>query len=84
MPCADALKTAIRTFTVDAPNDEPNGERERQLEVLGQALERGDIRVARKAYSRMCEAGADDLRALRIAAEGHFGGDFRSPAREPS
>ncbi len=72
------LEFAIRAFTVDAPNDEPNGERERQLEVLGQALERGDLRVARKAYVYMCEASANNLRELRVAAEAHFGGDFRT------
>lgn len=73
-----ALTTAIRAFTIDMPNDQPNGEREKQLDLLGQALDRGDIRAARKAYSLMCEAGADDLKALRVAAEEHFGEDFRA------
>lgn len=71
------LIDAIRALTVDAPNDQPNGERERQLDLLGQALDRGDMRSARKAYVLMCEAGANDLKYLRIAAEAHFGGDFR-------
>ncbi len=79
IPGRAALTQAIRAFTVDMPNDEPNGARERQLEVLGQALERGDLRTARKAYGFMCEAGADDLKALRVAAEECFGGDFRAP-----
>ena len=74
----EAIVKAIRAFTVDMPNDEPNGPRERQLEVLGQALERGDLRIARRAYGLMCEAGADDTRTLRVAAEAHFGGDFRA------
>ena len=72
----ESITTAIRAFTVDMPNDEPNGARERQIEVLGQALARGDLRTARRAYSFMCEAGANDLRALRIAAEEYFGEDF--------
>ena len=74
----EAIAKAIRAFTIDMPNDEPNGPRERQLEVLGQALERGDLRTARRAYGFMCEAGGDDLMALRVAAEAHFGGDFRA------
>jgi len=74
------LTAAIRAFTVDAPDDQPNGERERQLDSLGHALERGDVRAARKAYSLMCAAGADDLKALRVAAEMHFGGDFKTKA----
>lgn len=42
---AGPLAAAIRQFTVEAPNDEPN------------------------------------VKALRIAAEGYFGGDFRAPAK---
>jgi len=75
-----ALTRAIRAFTVDVDGGgTPNGEAERQLEVLGQALKRGDLRVARKAYGFMCEASAADTKALRVAAEAFFGDDFRMP-----
>lgn len=75
----EAIVEAIRAFTVEGPNDAPNGDFETQLEVLGHALERGDLRVARKAYQLMCGHAAKDRRALRLAAEAYFGGDFRAP-----
>jgi hypothetical protein len=78
---AGALMRAIRAFTVDAPNDQPNGPAERALVRLGDALDAADwpgSREARVAYSELCERSADDIRDLRIAAETYFGGDFRA------
>lgn len=70
------LIAAIRAFTVDASGGGPNGEAELELARLGDALAGGDIEVAGNAYVRMNEADADRLKALRVAAEAYFGGDF--------
>lgn len=74
---ASALAAAIRAFTVDAPNDEPNGPMEASLLALRFALGRGDMKSARRYYREMCSQMSDDTKTLRVAAEGYFGGDFR-------
>ena len=73
------LARAIRAFTVDMPNDQPNGDAERHLLRLDKALRRGDLSRARDAFAAMCGAQADQLRELRIAAESHLGGNFKDP-----
>lgn len=77
-----ALCTAIRTITVDALNDEPNGPTEADLLSLRFALARGDMKSARRHFRDMCTHMSADAKALRMAADAHFGGDFRKP--EPS
>lgn len=74
----EALKQAIRAFTIEGPNDTPNGPAEEALSLLGDALEKGNLRAARACFERLCEHLADDTMALRIAAEAFFGGDFRA------
>lgn len=88
---ADALKKAIRAITVDLPDDEPNGEAERQLLRLEAAVEHlttwapTNPAMARRlsmvsdAAAKLCAALADDTKKLREAAEAYFGGDFSKP-----
>jgi hypothetical protein len=85
------LRAAIRTFTVDMPGGEPNGETERQIECLMQAMDprkwrkmpqREWLRLlseANGAAAAMCEEMAKDCKSLRLAAEAYFGGNFRRP-----
>ncbi len=73
------LRTAIRVFTVEAPNDEPNGDTERYLQQLQEALDGGSMARALAALTMMRNALSDDTKALRVAAERFFGGDFRAP-----
>ena len=79
----DALVAAIRAITVEAPDDRPNGPAEQALLDLEKALDPrvgcAGLNAAREAAAALCEALADDTRALRIAAEAYFGGDFRAP-----
>jgi len=71
------LIAAIRAYTVDAPNDEPNGDAERECAALGEALlADGNIEAARDHYASMMDAEIGRLVALREAAEAYFGGDF--------
>ena len=88
---AESLIAAIRAITVDLPNDQPNGPAERALLDLEAMLDPsgwkwGDPDTCRRrlangndAMAKLCEALADDAHRLRIAAEAHFGGDFREP-----
>ncbi len=88
---AENLIAAIRAVTVDMPNDQPNGPAERALLDLEAMLDLSgwnwsDAETCRRrlanvndAMAKLCEALADDARRLRIAAEAHFGGDFRAP-----
>jgi len=78
-----ALVAAIRAFTVDMPNDQPNGEAERQLGILSDALHGQNLRKAIEAFVRYCDAEADQIKALRIAAEAYFSEDFRNPDSQP-
>lgn len=78
---AQALTAAIRTFTDEAPNDEPNGPTEGDLLALRFALGRGDMKSARRHFRDMCTHWSADTKALRVAAEGYFGGDFRKGLR---
>lgn len=84
------LVAAIRAFTVDAPNDEPNGIVEQQIELLGALLDpkkwghlnieqRALLKSAHGAMAALCESLADDTKGLCVAAEAYFGGDFRKP-----
>lgn len=76
---AEALIKAIRTLTVDAHGGtKPNGPAELSLHRLGNALENHDMRRAMQHFRAMCIHMSDDLKALRTAAEAHFGGDFRA------
>jgi hypothetical protein len=77
---SEGLIRAIRAFTVDAPNDEPNGAAEAALSKLGEALRSCDRNRALNAYEAYCAAAADDTGNLRKAAEGYFGVSFRHPA----
>ena len=88
---AEGLIVAIRAITVDMPNDQPNGPAERALLNLEAMLDPsgwkwGDGDTCRRrlanvneAMAQLCEALAADARRLRIAAEAHFGRDFRAP-----
>ncbi len=88
---ATALKNAIRAITVEMPDDEPNGEAERQLLRLEAAVEHlttwaaTNPAMARRlsmvsdAAAKLCAALADDTKALREAAEAYFGVDFKAP-----
>ena len=78
--CA-ALTKAIRVFTVNAPIDMPNGPYEESVLALENALLFNNVREARRQFEKMCAEASKNTKALRIAAEAHFGGDFRS---EPS
>jgi hypothetical protein len=72
------LEAAIRVFTVDvAWGALPNGETERAIERLGDALNDHNIGHAKQAFGDMCAHFSADTRRLRIAAEDYFGGDFR-------
>ncbi len=79
---AVALVAAIRRQTVEAPNDEPNGLTESHFLELRACLEAGNLQRARQAYRYLATTMADDTQALREAAEGYFGGDFRAPDPE--
>lgn len=97
-PVVADLVAAIRAFTVDMPDDQPNGEAERHLLRLNAALDPEHWRRTSRALSSaagerllseangaaaaMCEALADDTQRLREAAEAFFGGDFRAPLPE--
>lgn len=97
----DVLASAVRRFTVDAPDDQPNGPAEQAIEELRNALDPltwgkrlaglavspqamdeigRSLREANAAASRLCEALDDNTKALRLAAEAFFGGDFRARA----
>lgn len=72
------LVKAIRRFTWDMPNDQPNGETEAAILDLETALRRGDLDAARRAFSVMMRASADDVTELREAAERAIPGvDFK-------
>lgn len=74
------LVYAIRTYTVEAPGGEPNGDTEAALLALRRVLEEGrSWKDARYEFNRLAGSMADNCKALRIAAEQHFGGDFRAP-----
>lgn len=76
---AVALIAEIRVSTVEAPNGQPNGKAEAALAHLGAAIEEGHLTVARRSFRVLCGALSDETKALRIAAEAFFGGDFRKP-----
>lgn len=80
---AVALIDAIRTFTVEAPGGRPNGESERRILALRNALDDGTTKQAQVAFRRLMSSLAVDGKALRVAAEGYFGGDFRKPGVRP-
>lgn len=88
----EALIRAIRAFTVEAPDDQPNGKAEKALRDLDEALNPGrwpketfgGLAKACDAAANLNEALADNVRALRIAAEEFFGGDFRAQEGGPS
>lgn len=95
MSTQDALIAAIRAITVDLPDDQPNGPAERALLHLQDMLDPGywpwgDVAACQRrlsqvngAMAELCEALANETRDLRVAAEAHFGGDFRKPASAP-
>ena len=80
--------SAIRTFTVDNDNGtKPNGPAEAALVALLVALDpdawpddprtMARLRVANQAGMDFARESAAQTKALRIAAEHFFGGDFR-------
>lgn len=86
----DLIK-AIRVFTVDRPNDEPNNPAEVQDKCLEDLLtlpwptepaasmkRHGDVCMI---LGRASEARADMLRDLRRAADAHFGENFKRERR---
>lgn len=86
-----ALVDAIRTFTVEAPDDKPNGRAEAAMLYLSVTLDpkswpgltdeqRAVLDQANGAAAVLCSSLADDTKVLREAAEAFFGGDFRKPA----
>lgn len=84
---AEALKLAIRAFTVDLGTPDapkPNGPAEEASLRLGEALLALPPPVGREIW-RLAEihsgADADRLRTLRMAAEAFFGEDFREAVR---
>lgn len=88
---ASNLIDAIRAFTVEGPDDKPNGRAEAAILLLSAMLDpakwgpmttqqRAILDTANGAAAALCEALADDTLNLRVAAETFFGGDFRKPA----
>jgi len=88
----EALEAAIRTFTVETPLDMPKGKAEAAMELLVSLMHpdawpsltasaRAHLDLANGAAAVLCTALADDTRALRHAAEGFFGCDFREAER---
>jgi hypothetical protein len=84
------LRQAIRAITVDAPDDKPNGPAEAAMLYLSTILnpklwgpmtpkQRAMLDQVNGAMATLCEALASDTKALRVAAEGFFGGDFQKP-----
>lgn len=69
------LVAAIRRFTVDMPDDQPNGEAERQL----LRIEALCVRELRSALAEYCSAVAADTKELREAASAYFGLNFKEP-----
>lgn len=68
-----ALKAAIRAITVDLPDDQPNGAVELAIDLLSKMEHSSE---ANEQLAALCNALADETRALRLAAEAYFGGDF--------
>lgn len=77
------LTAAIRRFTVEMPDDEPNGPAQALALDLAAAFDCDDMRNAHRFFKRFCEALDADVQELREAAESYFGGDFRSPQQMP-
>lgn len=87
-----ALEKAIRAITVDAPDGQPNGEAERQLERIAWLMKPSNAPSGKAnaawyqamcdAFGRLCGAWADDSKRQRVAADAYFGGDFRKPAAD--
>jgi len=78
-----ALVAAIRVFTVDMPDGAPNGEAERRVLQLERAIRQGKYGLALDNFKLMCAAFSDNIRALRVAAEHYFGGDFQTDTGDP-
>lgn len=72
------LKAAIRAITVDvcADHGPPTGDTERRFNDLSDALDRGDIDEARRAFEAMSDAQHEAALTLAEAATAFFGGDF--------
>lgn len=75
----EELIGAIRAFTRELPDDDPNGPHEADIEALNYALKRGDAKAAKQYAADLCKHLSEAVKRLRIAAEAHFGGDFREP-----
>lgn len=75
------LKAAIRAITVDAPDDQPNGPAEALIEPISKAILVGDCASLRVMWPEFLEHLADDVGALRRAADAAFGEDFSKPEK---
>ena len=92
----EALIKAIRRFTVEAPNDGPNGVAEQAIDEFLAALDHiqpwaaqnGSMQRRVGAISesgkKLVGALADDTQVLREAAEAYFGGNFLVPSARDS
>lgn len=83
----ERLRRAIRAFTVDAVDHvgrpAPNGPAEAAFVQLSQrllALPDPAGREIAALAARFCDADADRLRELRLAAEAFFGEGFKEPS----
>ncbi len=85
----EAITKAIRAFTAEAPNAAPNSDADRAIERLSALLDPNtwpgksdeEVRMLAEcndAMADLCGDLCDKIKTLRIAAEEHFGGDFRS------
>ncbi len=89
-PAQFDLEEAIRAFTVDATEDQPNGRMESAMELLCQLLDpkawgaltpeqRARLDSVNGAAAELCVALADKIGRLGHSAEALFGGDFTKP-----
>lgn len=84
---AQRFTNAIRRFTVEAPNDKPNGPVEEAIVGLLNSLSKSSyvafgpraFNIANGWGAKLCQALADDTKELREAADAYFGGDFTKP-----
>lgn len=83
----ERFTNAIRRFTVDAPDDKPNGPVEAAIDGLLKALSVESWRAfGPKAFNiangwgaKLCQALAADTKELLEAANEYFGDDFAKP-----
>lgn len=89
-----ALCAAIRRFTVEAPEDKPNGKVEAAIDRIQDLLDPAAwaqesdpsqrVRDLNGAMADLTEGLVEDTEALKAAAEAFLGGDFAKPLDEDS